>query len=111
MAKKEKVKRHAGKKILRVLVIILLVISILTASATIVNIVLERSHEEFIGNVPPVEYEEQLVPVIDDDGYYTFTTDREFKIVNITDVHIGAGFLSPKKDNMAMNTVITMITK
>ena len=109
MAKKEKVKKHAGKKILRVLVIILLVISILTASAAIVNIVLERSHEEFIGNVPPVEYEEQLVPVIDDDGYYTFTTDREFKIVNITDVHIGAGFLSPKKDNMAMNAVIAMI--
>jgi len=57
-----------------------------------------------------VVYENQLVPEKDKNGYWTFTTDRELKVMQLTDVHIGGGFLSSKKDSMAMNAVAAMVT-
>lgn len=50
-------------------------------------------------------------PVIDKEtGYWTFTCDREFKILQLTDVHIGGGFLSLGKDNKAIDAVYDMIS-
>lgn len=52
----------------------------------------------------------KLKPTTDEkDGYYTFTTDKDFKVVQLSDVHIGAGFLSSKKDMMAVNAVEAMV--
>ena len=53
----------------------------------------------------------QLTPDRDADGLWYFETDREFKVMQLTDVHIGAGFASQKKDAWAMNAVATMITQ
>ena len=52
---------------------------------------------------------ERLVPVKDDDGFWTFTTDRDFKIMQLTDIHLGGGFLSTENDMWAMDAVATMI--
>ncbi len=52
---------------------------------------------------------EQLVPVKDTDGYWTFTTDRDLKVMQFTDVHIGGGCFSQQKDAWAMNAVANMI--
>lgn len=62
-------------------------------------------------NVTAVEYEAgtQLVPVKDSDGYWTFTTDDDFVIMQFTDVHIGGGCFSSQKDAWAMNALATMI--
>lgn len=58
-----------------------------------------------------VEYDSQLVPVKDaQTGYYTFYTDEDFKVVQLTDIHIGGGFMSYKKDGWAINAVANMIT-
>ena len=51
-------------------------------------------------------------PTIDaDTGYYTFTipTNKTFKILQLTDIHIGAGAFSIQKDNWALNAVAKMI--
>ena len=58
-----------------------------------------------------VEYEagEQLVPVKDSDGYWTFTTDDDFVVMQFTDIHIGGGCFSSQTDPWAMNAVATMI--
>lgn len=53
---------------------------------------------------------EQLVPVKDAGGDWCFTTDREFKIMQLTDVHIGGGSFSTKNDAWAMNAVAAMIS-
>ena len=45
-----------------------------------------------------------------DNGCYNITTDGEFKVLQITDVHIGGGFMSVKKDTNALNAVAAMIT-
>ena len=63
-----------------------------------------------------VEYTEhsQLVPTFDESlGYYVFTKEdgRDFKVLQFTDVHIGGGAFSHKKDAWAMNAVATMIRK
>ena len=38
-----------------------------------------------------------------------FTTDRDLKIMQLTDIHLGGGWLSLKKDSQAINAVATMI--
>ena len=48
-------------------------------------------------------------PVQEEDGYYTFTTDGDFRVLQLTDVHIGAGFMSLQKDAWAMNAVANMV--
>jgi len=57
-----------------------------------------------------VVYENQLVPEKDANGYFTFVTDDNLRVMQLTDVHIGGGFMSSKKDSLAMNAVAAMIT-
>lgn len=58
-----------------------------------------------------VEFENQLVPQMDKNGYWYFTTDRDFKVMHLTDIHIGGGFLSKTVDEKALNAIATMVTK
>lgn len=54
----------------------------------------------------------QLKPTYDAAlGFWTFTkpADREFKVLQFTDVHIGGGAFSGQKDAWAMSAVATMI--
>ena len=57
----------------------------------------------------PAVIENQLVPEKDENGYWTFTTDRDLKVMQLTDIHIGGGWLSLKQDAQALNAVATMI--
>lgn len=68
-----------------------------------------RKNLKFIETIDSVKYEEQLKPELDKDGYYTFTTDDNFKIVQLTDIHLGGGFMSTKRDKMALNAVAAMV--
>lgn len=53
-----------------------------------------------------------LVPFIDEEtGCWTFITDREFKVLQLTDIHIGAGFLSIKKDRLAIDAVAELVQR
>lgn len=108
----EKIKTSPKQKFrifLRILLIILLVIAILLTALTIVSLFGIKSNRDFISSINTVEYDNQLVPALDDNGYYTFVTDDTFKIMQLTDVHIGAGFLCTKKDTMALNAVAAMV--
>ena len=70
-------------------------------------------------NFQKVEYDKgadgnslQLKPTFDNElGFWTFTkpADREFKVLQFTDVHIGGGAFSGQKDTWAMSAVATMI--
>lgn len=44
-----------------------------------------------------------------EDGYVNIYCDDELKVMQLTDIHIGGGWLSLKKDAMAINAVATMI--
>lgn len=115
MKTKEKRQKKTAKQraviALRVLLIIVLVIALLAGACAIANTIANKSNNSFIADsVTAVEYENQLEPTIDENGFYTFVADRDFKVVQLTDVHIGTGFLSAKKDSMALNAVSSMLS-
>ncbi len=105
----EKVKKSRGKKALKVILIIVLVIALLVCACGVVNQIAASSHKNLAKSLEAVSYENQLVPELDRNGNYTFVTDGDFKVMQLTDIHIGAGFMSTQKDNMAINAVSSMI--
>ena len=107
---KEKVKKSKGKKFLKGLLIFFCVIAILVGICTVINTVGNRANTQKAKSFEKVAYTEQLVPVQGEDGNWVFNTDKELKILQLTDIHIGAGFLSLKKDAMALNAVASMVT-
>lgn len=102
-------KKSKGKKALKVLGVILAVIVILVGIAAVVNVIGNKGNIEKIAAFESIASEEQLVPEKDENGYWTFTTDEDFKVMQLTDVHIGGGFMSLKKDAMALNAVAAMV--
>ena len=108
--KTKKTPKQRFKIFLKVLLIIVLVIALLCGILASVSAVGLKSNSNFIETIETVSFDNQLEPVLDDNGCYTFTTDDHFKVIQLTDVHIGGGFLSIKKDSMAINAVAAMIT-
>lgn len=112
MAKKNKVKKTRKQKAiiaLKVLATIVIAIGLVAMVIAIANKISIKSNMEFVDSIGEVEYENQLTPKLDDDGYYTFVSDNDLKVIQLTDVHIGAGWMSAKKDNMAINAVSAML--
>lgn len=101
--------KKKGKKVLKVIGIILAVIVILVGVAAVANVVGNKGNIEKIAAFESVASDNQLIPEKDENGYWTFTTDEDFKVLQITDVHIGGGFMSLKKDAMALNAVAAMV--
>ncbi len=108
--KKVKTKKKKGKIALKVLAIILAVIVVFAGVTSIIGSVANKANTEKANSFETVAYEKQLVPEKDKNGFWTFTTDRDFKVLQLTDVHIGGGWMSKKKDGMALNAVAAMIS-
>ena len=104
-------KKKRTKKALIITGAILGALVIFFGSCAIANVVGVNALIKQAENMSAVEYTEgtQLVPVKDSDGYWTFTTDEDFTIMQFTDVHIGGGCFSSQTDPWAMNAVATMI--
>lgn len=103
-------KKISKKGVLKTIGILLLIGILLVGIAAAVNYGGISYNRNFIGGISPVAFREQLKPVKDSAGRYTFVTDREFKILQLSDIHIGGGFMSIRKDNAALNAVAAMIT-
>ena len=85
------------------------VILVLCLGLTVANRISEVSMNEYIDTFGKVEYESQLKPSVDEYGNYVFVTDGDFKIMQITDAHIGGGVLSRGDDKKAINAIAAMI--
>lgn len=107
---KEKKKTRKGKKALKVIAVILAVIVVLAGISVAVTAISNKANTEKANSFATVEYENQLVPEKDENGYWTFTTDEDFKVLQLTDVHIGGGWMSKKTDAMALNAVAAMVS-
>ncbi len=107
MAKtKAKVRNHKKRFVSFIGVVV--VIAILVAGA---NLLAVQNLVKKGNSYPKPEYENQLIPQKDENGYWYFTTDEDFKVMHLTDIHIGGGFLSKTVDEKALNAVATMIIK
>ncbi|MBR2953309.1 MAG: metallophosphoesterase [Clostridia bacterium] len=96
------------KKTLLVIVSIVLVIAI---AITGLNYFSVQNLVKKGNSYNKVEIKNQLVPQKDENGNWYFTTDGDFKVMHLTDIHIGGGFMSKGVDEKALNAVATMVTK
>ncbi len=98
------------KKALSIILGILAAIGLICLAFFVANELNVRAMNEYIDSFGKVEIENQLIPQLDEDGRYYFTTDGDFKVLHLTDIHIGGGVLSSKKDKQAINAVAAMIS-
>lgn len=97
------------KVFLKIIAVILCLILVFACFSAIANKGYNKKMIEYAASFEPVSIENQLIPEKDADGNWTFTTDRELKIMHLTDVHLGGGWIPKKNDTLAMNTVAQMI--
>ena len=66
---------------LKIVGIILAVVVLFFAVTSLITIVGKNSNMKKIESFEQVKIENRIVPVEDENGYWTFTTDKDFKVV------------------------------
>ena len=102
-------KSRKNQKILTTIGIIAASLALVFGIFAVINQIGETQLNKYIDTFSAVEVEDALIPVFEDGEYY-FTTDREFKVMQLTDVHLGGGFLSRNEDRMTINAIAAMVT-
>ena len=97
--------------VLKILGIIVVVAVLFWGVTSVITELGNKSNMKKVENIEHVKVENQLVPYEDENGYWTFTTDEDFKVVQFSDVHIGAGWICHGKDLKALNAVAAMVTE
>ncbi len=99
-----------SKKAKKIVLTVLAVIVVLAAVVAVLNVLAVENLIKKGASYAPVEYDEPVVLVTDEDGEKYFLSDRDIKIMHLTDIHIGGGFMSKGVDEKALNAVATMVT-
>ncbi|MBQ8943936.1 MAG: hypothetical protein IJ050_05480, partial [Clostridia bacterium] len=111
MSKKEKSpeqKKSRKKKVLKVLCGILAVILVFVMVTTCISLVGIKSNTNKAQSFPKVGCELNFENK--GNGVWNIYSDKELKVLQLTDIHIGAGWMSIRKDSMALNAVAAMIS-
>ncbi len=99
------------KKLKKALLVSALTVAVIAVTVASINF-FSVQHLLKTGNeYNKVEIENQLVPQKDENGNWYFTTDDEFKIMQLTDIHIGGGFMTKTVDEKALNAIAAMVTR
>ncbi len=108
---KPKKSKEQRKKILKTILLSFIgIIAAITVLTAVTNLVMYKLNMDRVADYSAVVNPDAVKPTLNEDGEYVFVTDRELKILQLTDVHIGAGWMSFNKDRMAINTVAAMVT-
>ncbi len=97
-------------KAIKIFLVILLGLAVIIGGFTLANKLNQVAMNEYIDSFEKVDIHNQLTPELDENGRYYFTTDGDFKVMQLTDVHIAGGILSVNQDKKAINAVAAMIT-
>ncbi len=106
--KKSKGKR-AGRILLKILVSLLVVIVLLSGVTAAANAVLLKINSDKAARFPAAGCA-QLKTENYADGCWNLLTDNGLKVLQLTDIHLGGGWMSTKKDLMALNAVAAIIS-
>lgn len=101
-------KNNKGKKALRVLAVILAVIVLFTGVTTIITVIGLNANINKAHSFPAVGSDIRIEEK--GDGVWNIYSDREIKVLQLTDTHFGGGWMSTKKDSMSMNAIAAMIS-
>ena len=98
------------KKILNIFAITLIVLAVIICGFAVANKLNEASMNEYIDTFSKVEIENQLTPEYDEYGVPYFTTDGDFKVMQLTDIHLTGGILGSVDDRKAIYAIAAMIS-
>ncbi len=103
-----KQKKHTARKVLLALLIVI-VAGVCVCMA--LNAVANTKLMTYARSFEPLGYkEDRLRPERDPaTGCVSFTTDEDFHVLQLSDIHVGGGFLSYQKDLKALTAVASMI--
>lgn len=102
-------KKRKGKKALKIIGMVFAVIVFLCGVCAVISAVGTNGNHKLAKSFTPVEIADRIVPEKDSQGHWVFTTDREMKILQLTDVHLGGGFMSLAKDAKALTALAAMV--
>ncbi len=97
-----------------ILLYIVLALAILYGVLFLGNVIASHNLRTYIKSLDAVDYTgvSRIEPTLDKDtGYYTFTSDKDMKVMVITDIHVGGGLFTVQKDRKAVTEVMTMMQK
>lgn len=102
-------KNNRKKLFLKVIAVILAVIAAFVGITTVITVVglnanINKARSFTNAGCEQIKIEEAY------DGYWNIYSDDGLKVMQLTDTHFGGGWMSPKKDSMALNAVAAMIT-
>lgn len=115
MTPEEKKKRR--KRDLIIVGCVFGVIAVFCSICAIVSYVGYSGNFDYIATIEAVEYESSFTLIDADEsdtGYYEFVAsspDDEFRILHLTDIHLGAGPFSAQKDRWALDAVRTVVQR
>ena len=98
-------KKNNGKKVMKVLGIILAIFVFIGVAGTIANKVYIKNTLEYVKTLSSATPQDKLTVGMDTDGYYTISSDRDVKILQLTDIHLGGGWMAKKDDLKTINTI------
>lgn len=98
------------KRGLLVLAIIVICLLTITGTLSIIGVVGSNANLRYARSLDEIPTR-NLSLEKDGLGYWTFTNeaDTNFKILQLTDIHIGAGFMTINKDRWALDAVRTLV--
>lgn len=102
-------KKRAGKIILIIIICIISVILLFSAASFFMNRSATKKCMELATSFEKIDNPNAIIPELKDNNW-TFTTDRELKIVQLTDIHLGGGWMSKDEDAKALTAVASMLT-
>ncbi len=107
---KSNAQKKGNKKMgLKIFLIILGVFAIIGITFTIANKISIRKMTDYISNIEKISAQDPVTVAKDSEGLYTITTDRELKVMQLTDLHIGGGIMSQKDDKKVINAIVSMV--
>lgn len=101
-------KNKKGKKALRVLAVILAVIVAFAGITTVITAIGLNANISKAQQFPAVGTELKIEDK--GNGVWNIYSDREIKVMQLSDTHFGGGWMSIKKDSMALNAIAAMIS-
>ena len=108
IAEVKKPKKHRVRKFFLGLLCVIVAFVLITTLITVIGL---NANIKKAKSFAAVQYDTQLPEFENyDNGKWNIHTDRELKVLQLTDVHIGGGWMSIAKDSMAINAVAALIT-
>lgn len=95
-------------KVIIVLLTIVIILGLIFGAFYLLNEKNAKEMAEYIDTFAS-ETEPELNPSLDEYGNWYFETDRDFKVLHLTDIHLVGGFIHKEADQKALNAVAAMV--